>query len=231
MSTLGIRVRYSSSCSPWWYQVYFWSHLWGVVWCLWYLLSYSPWWYQVYFWSHLWGDPWCLEHLLGECVSLSFVLILSSNIIHRSFMSLSHTLRLNTQSRKLLHLLTLSTHWNDQDICSTGKSFILSLWLIYWPHLYSFSAWSHLDISILTVLVYPIVTYQSLSTLPTNGIVHSTISHHPNSFGVLFHQYILVYPHISMSIRVMPKIQLFTLSTCFNAVSLSLFWFLLMINM
>ena len=29
-------------------------------------LSCLSWWCQAYFWSHLWGDLWCLEDLLGE---------------------------------------------------------------------------------------------------------------------------------------------------------------------
>jgi histone H4 len=38
--------------------------------------SCSSWWCQAYFWSHLRGDPWCPENLLGEC-ELSIIVFVS----------------------------------------------------------------------------------------------------------------------------------------------------------
>jgi hypothetical protein len=46
-----------------------------------YSSSCSPWWCQAYFWSHLWGDLWCLEDFFGERKSLCLVPTPSSNII------------------------------------------------------------------------------------------------------------------------------------------------------
>ena len=159
--------------------------------------------------------PWCLEDFLWEHESLFFDLIPSSNIICRSFATLSHTLRPSTQSEKPLHLSTSSTHWNDQGICSMGKSFILSLWPIYLPLSYSFGAWSCSYLSILTALVYPIVTYQSLSALSAMALsillFHITPTVSAYSFVSTF-LYIPIYQCLSGSCQKYEYIQLFALS-------------------
>ena len=90
-----------------------------------YSLSCSPWWCQAYFLSYLWGDLWCLEDLLGECespCSSLFYSVISHH--HRSIVTPSHTLSM--KSGKLSHLLMLSTHRNDQYVCSIARSYIFS---------------------------------------------------------------------------------------------------------
>jgi hypothetical protein len=107
----------------------------------------SSWWCQACFWSYLWGDPWCLEENVS-CSDVCLILVLSSNII-TGHSWLSHTP--STQSRKLPHLSMSSTHWNDQGIRFTGKSFIFSLRPI--THLFH-TVSVHDLVSISTFLLY-----------------------------------------------------------------------------